>query len=148
MSELAGILKEILIMSGDGTRAAKVADMAGVSRATVYAQADEKCNPSTQVVAAAYAVTGDTRLRAALTPPGYRIVISQEAVIASKPLPEEINDICPALGDWTRLITTPGSDSAEADTLKSNLIREIEEAHKAFRRESGLSLSLKAVGDQ
>ncbi len=146
MSDLSGVLKEVLVYTGKGDRVAKVADLAGVARETVSAQYDKRCNPSVEVVAAAFAVTGDERLRRALTPPGYRIVVDQAQVNPTKPLAEELNDVLPDLGRWAEAIQTKGCDPGEADTLKQELIREIEEAQAAFHQAAGQDRTLKAVG--
>lgn len=132
MSELASVLKEVLVLTGDGTRSNKVADLAGVSRDTVYAQCDHRCNPACQIVAAAFALYGDTRLKAALTPPGHEIVLCGKALSPKKPLAEEINDVFPALGRWVELIGDLGSDQIEADEAMTEAVREIQEAHQRY----------------
>ena len=146
MSDLAGVLKEVLVYTGKGDRVARVADLAGVARETVAAQYDKRCNPSVEVVAAAFAVTGDRRLCRALTPPGYRIVVDRDQVRSTKPLPEEINDVFPALGRWVEFIRDPQADPGEADTLKQEAVREVEEAQAAFHKAAGQARALKAVG--
>jgi len=136
MSETAGVLKEILVSSGDGDRVTQTALIAGVSKDAVYAQSNSKCNPSAEVIGAAFVVTGDERLKRKLTPPGYKLVRCEETITPTKSLEEEINDVLPDLGAWIAAIRDPNTDPGEADTLKMKVDKEIAEAHAKFRMDA------------
>ena len=96
------LLKEVLVLEGDGTRVKKVANLAGFAKDTVYAQTDGRANPNIHVIKAAWLVTKDPRLQRLLEPQGWRLVPDHPFESPTGTLVEEIGDVHDAATDLRR----------------------------------------------